>query len=377
MSIWIPKNPGEAIEMARLLSPNSPQDLIILHAAFGRFFEGDMGTVLTQSFMIKGTPGLKADALAGICRRSGLCRFIRVTAWDDQRCVIETARTDEPESVTHHFEFTMQMAQQMQINRGRQWQTMPKTMLHKRALSFGLRAVFPDALGSLYSIDELADAKDMSDHERDQAIARSLGEDAPSRAPQAQSYSEPPRHQSHRPQPQSQRPQQQPPQQHRKIERPANRLHDFSTLEGMQKAVKAWGLDPMEVSQATEERCPKAPSELEPHEREFFFYSALASDHVRTTPSVVEGWWRAPVSELKTHHQQMAEQFPILKFILPKAFGPKLPYGAFMETLRVTNEAHDDLRDKLLAILDQMEATDWSAYDYAVNLVEEYKANAQ
>ncbi len=70
------------------------------------------------------------------------------------------------------------------------------------------------------------------------------------------------------------------------------------------------------------------------------------------------------------------EQFPILKFMLPKSFGPKLPYGAFMETLRVTNEAHDDLRDKLLAVLDQMEATDWSAYDYAVNLVNEFKAHA-
>lgn len=370
MSIWIPKNPGEAIEMARLLSPNSPQDLLILHAAFGRFFEGDMGTVLTQSFMIKGTPGLKADALAGICRRSGLCRFIRVTAWDDQRCIIETARTDEPNEVTHTFEFTMNMAQQMQINRGRQWQTMPKTMLHKRALSFGLRAVFPDALGSLYSIDELADAKDMSDLERESAINRSLGEDAPSRAPQAQRYTQPPR----QTQPPSQPPQ--PPQQHRKIERPANRLHDFSTLDGMQEAVKAWGLDPMEVSQATEERCPKPPSQLEPHEREFFFYSALASDHVRTTSSVVEGWWRAPVAQLKPHHQQVAEQFPILKFILPKVFGPKMPYGAFMETLRVTNSAPDELRDKLIAVLEQMDATDWSAYDYALNLLEEFNASA-
>ena len=361
MSIWIPKNPGEAIDMARLLSPNNSQDLIILHAAFGRFFDGDMGTVLTQSFMIKGTPGLKADALAGICRRSGLCRFIRVTAWDDQRCVIETARTDEPEDVVHVFEFTMHMAQQMQINRGRQWQTMPKTMLHKRALSFGLRAVFPDALGSLYSIDELADAKDMSADERDHAIARSLGEDAPSRA---QRHSAPPRQQS------------QPPQQHRKVERPANRLHDFTTLEGMQEAVKAWGVDPAEASNATEERCPRPPSELEPHEREFFFYSAVASDLVRTTPAVALGWWRASLRQIKPLHEKMSKQFPILKFMSPQSFGAKLPYGAFMETLRLTNEAHDDLRDKLINILEQMEATDWSAYDYALNIIEEFKAHA-
>ena len=144
----------------------------------------------------------------------------------------------------------------------------------------------------------------------------------------------------------------------------------------MQEAVKAWGLDPMEVSQATEERCPKPPSQLEPHEREFFFYSALASDHVRTTSSVVEGWWRAPVAQLKPHHQQVAEQFPILKFILPKVFGPKMPYGAFMETLRVTNSAPDELRDKLIAVLEQMDATDWSAYDYALNLLEEFNASA-
>ena len=325
-----------------------------------------MGTVLTQSFMIKGTPGLKADALAGICRRSGLCRFIRVTAWDDQRCVIETARTDEPDGVTHTFEFTMKMAQQMQINRGRQWSTMPKTMLHKRALSFGLRAVFPDALGSLYSIDELADAKDMSADERDHAIARSLGEDAPSQAPRAQRYSQPPQ-----PQPQST-----PPQQHRKIERPANRLFDFSTLEGMHEAVKAWDIDPMEASQATEERSPKAPSELKEHEREFFFYSALASDYVRTHSTVPEGWWRAPEDQLKPHHDKVCEQFPILRFMLPKRFGPKMTYGAFMETLRATNHAPDELRDQIIAVLLQMEATDWSAYDYAVSIIEDHEAEA-
>jgi len=359
MSIWIPKNPQEAIDMARLLSPNNPQDLIILHAAFGRFFDGDMGTVLTQSFMIKGTPGLKADALAGICRRSGLCRFIRVTAWDNQRCVIETARTDEPADVTHTFEFTMQMAQQMQINRGRQWSTMPKTMLHKRALSFGLRAVFPDALGSLYSIDELADAKDMSADERDHAIARSLGEGAPSKAPQAQRHSQPP--------------QSKPPQQHRKIDRPANRLHDFSTIEGMHDAVRDWDIDPMEASQATEERCPKAPSELKEHEREFFFYSVLTSDYVRTHSAVPEGWWRAPEDELKPHHDKVCEQFPILRFMLAKRYGPKLTYGAFVETLRLTNRAHPDLKDKLVAVLLQMDATDWSAYDYAYSLIEEHE----
>ena len=367
MSIWIPKNPGEAIDMARLLSPNNAQDLILLHAAFGHHFGGDMGLTMTQGYVLKGKPTLNADAMAGICRRSGLCRFIKIIAWDETRCVLETARTDEPESVIHTFEFNMGMAQAQGLTRNRNWSQMPRQMLRARAITLGLRAAFPDAVAGIYSADEIADNTDMSDHERDVITAQALGTDMPSRAPRAQRHSAPPRQQSQPPQP---------PQQHRKIERPANRLHDFSSLEGMQKAVEAWGLDPMEVSQATEERCPKAPSQLETHEREFFFYSALASDHVRTTPSVVEGWWRAPVAELKTHHQSMAEQFPILKFMLPKSFGPKLPYGAFMETLRLTNESPDDLRDNLINVLNQMEATDWSAYDYAVDIIEEFKAHA-
>jgi len=369
MSIWIPTNPGEAIDMAKLLNPNNPQELILLHAAFGHHFGGDMGLTMTQGYVLKGKPTLNADAMAGICRRSGLCRFIKIVTWDETRCVLETARTDEPQDVTHTFEFNMGMAQAQGLTRNRNWSQMPRQMLRARAITLGLRAAFPDAVAGIYSADEIADNTDMSDHERDVITAQALGTDMPSRAPRAQRHSTPPRQQSQRPQPQ-------PPQQHRKIERPANRLHDFSSLEGMQKAVEAWGVDPMEASNATEERCPKPPSQLETHEREFFFYSAIASDHVRTNNAVVEGWWRAPLNQLKPHHEAVAEQFPVLKFMLPKSFGPKLPYGAFMETLRVTNEAHDDLRDKLLAILDQMEATDWSAYDYAVNLVEEFKAHA-
>ena len=382
MSIWIPKNPGEAIEMARLLNPNNPHELILLHAAFGHHFGGDMGLTMTQGYVLKGKPTLNADAMAGICRRSGLCRYIKIVVWDETRCVLETARTDEPQDVTHSFEFNMGMANAQGLTRNRNWSQMPRQMLRARALTLGLRASFPDAVAGIYSADEIADNTDMSDHERDVITAQALGTDMPSRAPRAQHYSQPPQSQppqpqSERPQPQPERPQPQPPQQHRKVERPANRLHDFSSLDGMQKAVEAWGVDPIEASNATEERCPKPPSQLETHEREFFFYSAIASDHVRTNSAVVEGWWRAPLSQLKPHHESVAKQFPIVKFMLPKSFGPKMCYGAFMETLRVTNEAPDDLREKLLAILDQMEPTDWSAYDYAVNLVEEYKANAQ
>lgn len=366
MSIWTPSNPQEAIDMARLLNPQNPQELILLHAAFGHHFGGDMGLTMTQGYVLKGKPTLNADAMAGICRRSGLCRFIKIVAWDETRCVLETARNDEPADVTHTFEFNISMAQAQGLTRNRNWSQMPRQMLRARAITLGLRASFPDAVAGIYSADEIADNTDMSDYDRDVITARALGTDMPSQAPRAQRHSQPPQ-----PQPQST-----PPQQHRKIERPANRLFDFSTLEGMHEAVKAWDIDPMEASQATEERCPKAPSELKEHEREFFFYSALASDYVRTHSAVPEGWWRAPEDQLKPHHDAVCEQFPILRFMLPKRFGPKLPYGAFMETLRLTNHAHPDLKNQLVAVLLQMDATDWSAYDYANSIIEEHEAEA-
>ena len=191
MSIYTPKTLDQAKEIATLIS-DAPRDCVRLHAAFGAHFGGDMALAQNNAYMLKGKPSLNADAMAGIVRRSGVCRFMVITSWDNDHCTYQCARHDEPESIVHTFTYTLQMAQAQGLTRNRNWQQMPMQMLRARALTLMLRAVYPDAVSGIYSPDELADnMSDISDDERAQISADSLGEQIsaaprPQRAPQSQ-----------------------------------------------------------------------------------------------------------------------------------------------------------------------------------------------
>jgi hypothetical protein len=147
-----------------------------------------MAITAQQGYVIRDTPALGADAMAGIVRNSGICKYIRIESWDNEHCTIELARHDEPKSMNHVFTFNMDMAKRQGIARGRMWESMPMQMLRARAMTMALRAVFPDVVSGIYSADEIADSTDLSESERAQIQAESLGEEVkmnkPSRAPQ-------------------------------------------------------------------------------------------------------------------------------------------------------------------------------------------------
>lgn len=206
MTIYTPKNLEQAKEIASLISDN-PRDCLRLHAAFGSHFGGDMAQTQANSYMLKNKPSLNADAMAGVVRRSGKCRFMLITSWDDEHCTYQCARHDEPESIVHTFTYTINMAKAQGLTRNRNWQQMPMQMLRARALTMMLRAVYPDAVSGMYSPDEMADNMSISDDERAQISADSLGEEL--RAP-----SQPPRQPSR------------PPQQHQAIEESKPPVHD-------------------------------------------------------------------------------------------------------------------------------------------------------
>ena len=86
------------------------------------------------------------------------------------------SRNDEPSDVVHAWTFTMQMAEHQGLTRNRNWQQMPMQMLRARALTFGLRGTFPEAVSGIYSADEIADNQSMNDDERAELSAEVLGE---------------------------------------------------------------------------------------------------------------------------------------------------------------------------------------------------------
>jgi len=201
MTIYTPRNLSEAKEIASLISPK-PQDCLRLHAAFGSHFGGDMAVTQANCYMLSGKPSLNADAMAGVVRRSGLCRFMLISSWDAEHCTYQCARHDEPESIIHTFTYTIEMAKAQGLTRNRNWSQMPMQMLRARALTMALRAVYPDAVSGMYSPDELADNMNMSDSERAKISAESLGEELREPTEQPRPMSAPP----------------QPPSQHQAIE---------------------------------------------------------------------------------------------------------------------------------------------------------------
>ena len=150
-SIYIPKSLEEAKDIATLLGDDKPKDLLKCHSAFGRHFSFDMGLVSTQAYCLRGKPSLNADAMSGICRNSGLVRFMRIASWSAQQCTMEFARTDEPADIVHTFTYTYEMAQAQGLTNNRNWRQMPLQMLRSRVLTMGLRATFPDAVSGIYS----------------------------------------------------------------------------------------------------------------------------------------------------------------------------------------------------------------------------------
>ena len=157
-SIYSPQTLDQAKELAQLLTiKGNPRESLVAHATFGHHFGGNMAVTLANSFVLQGKPSLGADAMSGIVRASGLCRFMRITEWNDSVCVMEFARTDEPSEITHTHTFTMEMAVKQGLTNNRNWKQMPRQMLRARVLAEGIRTVFPGVMAGTYTVEEVRD----------------------------------------------------------------------------------------------------------------------------------------------------------------------------------------------------------------------------
>jgi len=346
--------------LAMLLSNGDQRkahDYVLLYSAFGHHFNYDMGRTITQGYVLKGKPTLNADAMAGICRKSGLVRFIRVVEWTHETCTMEMARTDEPAEISHFYTFNMGMAQQQGLTRQQNWSRMPMQMLRARCLTMGLRATFPDCCSGIYSVDEIADNTQMSDHERSMITAQSMGEDInlssrpqtqrppqPSRQPQPQRAPQP----TPAPQPQpeisiedqsiSVKPQSDriPPVTH--CSRPTP-LNGFETIENLKDTCLFNKIDLHEANECNL-RLGKRLDHMNEDDRIEYFYKWLLSTTLRNSTLTDDGWWRD-----RSNHRhifaQLREEFPILERISDTDIGKSLGRRDFWEAVKVTVHMSD------------------------------------
>lgn len=337
MSIYTPKNIQEAIDIATLLTPNQKeaQELIQCHAAFGDHFNGDLGKVMTQAYSLKGKPALNADAMAGICRRSGLVRFMQVVEWTTDVCVMKVARRDEPEEIVHTFTYTMEMAKQQGLTRNRNWQTMPLQMLRVRCLTMALRATFPDACSGIYSADEIADNMSMSDDERTHITAQAIGEEVGTQPPQPQRA---PDHST-------------PPPQYKRVgEVTPSNITRFEH-PGLLKTACEFNEISVKEANACMQRLSFHADKATPEERQQFYYEWLMSDTLRNS-TLPPNWWRN-VSESKHVISQLHKEFPVLKNLDGREIGQTLGDQYFWESVKIASCYSGDLLETARVYIEQ------------------------
>ena len=362
-SIYVPANLDQAKEIATLLDERNPRDLLKCHAAHGHHFGGDMGKVQTQSYCLKGKPSLSADAMAGICRNSGLVRYWQIVEWNAQLCRIIFARKDEPKEIKHEYVYTMEMAGAQGLTRNRNWQTMPLQMLRSRCMTMGLRATYPDAVSGIYSADEIADNTNMSDDERARISAESLGEDLNLKeAPQRQQ----------RP---SKAPVKQAPVKQAPPKPKSEPLYTFSSEEMFWEIVDEHNISEEEV-QGVIDRKRLDLSDMTPRELEDFFYSSIIHRVIRQSWGYVDEWWLTDIQEsIEAQHNAFVAEYPILEECPPAIYGPRLNDPAYVEVLRHSNFINNHVKDVSLNTLAEvrkalryMKKNDWSRYHGLISL---------
>ena len=349
-SIWTPESRSDAWDMALMLSKgneSAAHDLVLCHAAFGHHFNYDMGLVLVNTASIKGRPTMRADALAGICRSTGNVKRLQVVKLDRETCIVECERADT--RVQHRYEFNMQMAQDMNLTNNQNWRRMPKQMLRARAVAMACRAVWPDAVSGIYTSDEMADSMDMTDKERFEATARSLGEDdlrydsrPPAPAPEPEPIMPPPADQT---------------------------LYAIDTEEDLMTLCEEHNIDEGQVRGCARAR-KITLSALSPQELHEFFYSYCLHHVYRQMHNLkLDNWWKLQGDKADTVHNAFIAQYPALTIFKPAFYGPRITVPAWAETLRhVCTLETDEHKVEGLEVLRNMAPDDWSAYDYVLGL---------
>ncbi len=126
--------------------------------------------VFVMSANGKNQPGLYADTMVALCKsHAEICEYFTLVESSGKVAVYRTKRRGDPEPVT--MAFTMEQARAASLAGKDVWKSYPDAMLRARAATALARAVYPDLLNGLYSVEEL---RDMGAQEPPRHVVESL-----------------------------------------------------------------------------------------------------------------------------------------------------------------------------------------------------------
>ncbi len=168
---------GRAVFNSRLFSNIGSAEAAALVIMMGRELGIGSLTMLRSVHIIEGAPRLPAAMIIGLILRSGKADYFKLVESTATKAVYKTHRKDDPDPAPTVFEYTIDDARTAflappdgwVLEKGKKpgnWSKIPRTMLRWRCGTELARAVYPDVVSNLYSIDEFE-----PDHPAIEAIA--------------------------------------------------------------------------------------------------------------------------------------------------------------------------------------------------------------
>ena len=115
---------------------------------------------LNAVYVVRGRPGLYAEAMVALVKSHG--HELVVEELTDARCVIRGRRRNETD--WQRFTFTMDRARKAgYVKQNAKYNDDPQTMLYARCSSLASRAIAPDVLKGVASVEEITDELEASD----------------------------------------------------------------------------------------------------------------------------------------------------------------------------------------------------------------------
>lgn len=133
---------------------------VVVIALTGRELGIPMMQALRKVYVVHGNPTLAAELMLAIVNRTGQLEDLRIVD-DGKACTVTMQRKGR---TAHAETFSMADADRMQtkeegkviaLSQKHNWRGMPAVMRKWRAVSAACRVVFPDAIGGMYTPEEL------------------------------------------------------------------------------------------------------------------------------------------------------------------------------------------------------------------------------
>lgn len=157
-----------------------PADIFVLLQMAMRM-KADPMTVIQNTYIVHGKPGIEAKLAIALCNNSG--KFKGPIRWkfnsDKTVCTATAIDRETGEACEAECSLAMASAEKWDSKPGSKWKTMPQLMLQYRSAMFLIRLYAPEVLLGMQSTEELTDITAASTVERvtDSTAAGEAGQD--------------------------------------------------------------------------------------------------------------------------------------------------------------------------------------------------------